>query len=311
MRSPTFESHFPVRLAGCIASRVLRGATTGRVAALFDSSFYVETAAGLICIGNAALEPGPLTLVTDAPAATKWAASGLSRDAMVRIDRQAIVAGNRHRYALTDTIEWSPAPISGALNPDRIESGIRMFRRIAAGRIPAEGLGQFLRSDFRPRCDDFVCRAAAGPVTALRHWLNSACREPDNRAMQGLRRVHPLIGLGPGLTPSGDDLIGGVMVALHSLREAAICRRLWSSVRDDAAQASNAISLSHLSAAAEGKGGAALHRTLAAIVRADAESMRDGVSGIGRMGHTSGWDAAAGAIMAFDCWLAGRLSVRN
>lgn len=293
-------------MTGCIASRVLRGATTGRIAALFDSSFYVETEAGLICIGNAALEPGPLNLVTNAPATTTWAANGLSRDAMVRIDHQTITVGNRHRYALTDAIEWSPAPIAGALDPDRIDSGIRMFRRIAANRVPANGLGQFLSPDFHPRCDDFVCRAAADPVAALRIWLKSACRTPDNLDIQGLRRIHPLVGLGPGLTPSGDDLIGGVMIALHNLRATAICRSLWSSVQDCTAQASNAISLSHLSAAAEGKGGAALHRTLAAVVHADAESLRNGVSGIDRMGHTSGWDAAAGAIIAFDCWLAAR-----
>ena len=306
MASSLTPFDFPIRLAGCVASEVLARATEGRVAAVFDASFYVDTNAGLICIGSAALEPGPLTLVTDAPATTKWPASGVARDATVHIGARAVTIGNRYRYALRDVAAWRPDRISGAPDPARIETGLRTFRRIAANRVPTDGLGRFLLPDFRPARTDIVCRAAAGPIVALRHWLKSACSDSDEASIEDLGRILPLIGLGPGLTPSGDDVLGGVMIALHALQEPAMCRQLWSATREAATKSGNAISLAHLSAAASGQGGAAVHRALAAIMSVDVETMRDAVSGIDRTGHTSGWDAMTGAVIALDGWRAAR-----
>ena len=308
MASPLTPFAFPVRFAGCIASEVLARATDGRVAAVFDSSFYVETNAGLFCIGSAALEPGPLTLVTDAPAATKWPVSGVTRDATAHIGPRTVTIGNRYRYALSDAAAWAPDRISGAPNAARIEAGLRTFRRFAADKVPADGLGRFLLPDFRPARTDIVCRTAADAIVMLRHWLISACRGPDKAGMAELEQVRPLIGLGPGLTPSGDDVLGGAMIALHALQESAMCRHLWSAVREAAAQSCNAISFVHLAAAAAGQGGAAVHRALAAIMSADVERMGAAVSGIGRIGHTSGWDAMTGAVIALDGWRAARQS---
>ena len=308
MASPLTPFDFPVRFAGGVASEVLARATDGRVAAVFDSSFYVETKNGLFCIGSAALEPGPLTLVTDAPAATKWPTSGVTRNATAHIGPRTVTIGNRYRYALSDAAAWAPDRISGAPDPAKIETGLQTFRRTAADKVPAGGLGRFLLPDFRPARADIVSWAAADPIVALRHWVISACRAPEKANAEDLGPVRPLIGLGPGLTPSGDDILGGVMIALHALQEAAMCRQLWSAVREAATQSGNAISLAHLAAAADGQGGAAVHRALAAIMQADVARMPDAVSGIDRIGHTSGWDAMTGAVIALDGWRAARHS---
>ncbi len=57
----------PIRLAGSVASGILNNVRRGRVAALFDSSFYIETEHGFVCVGNQNLAPCPLNLVTTAP----------------------------------------------------------------------------------------------------------------------------------------------------------------------------------------------------------------------------------------------------
>ena len=306
MLRPPEEIHISVRTIGRPAADVVRRAIGGRVAAVFDSSFYVETDAGLVCIGSAALEPGPLTLVTDAPATTKWTASGISCDLPAHIGRHSIDVGNRYRYGLTGASEWSPAAAPGDPDPARIVSGLRLLRRIAADHAPSEGLGRFLRPGFRPGGDNAVGRAALDPVRALRRWLTAACRAPSAPDLATFERVRPLIGLGPGLTPSGDDMIGGVMIALHALRETAICHDLWTAMHQTAVRSGNAISLAHLRAAAEGQGAAALHHGLAAIMQADVTRTRDAVAELDRIGHTSGWDALAGVVMALDGWPAAR-----
>lgn len=55
----------------------------------------------------------------------------------------------------------------------------------------------------------------AAPAAALRAGLTAGDRDGTGRA------VHALLGLGPGLTPSGDDLVAGALVTARGLGTAA------------------------------------------------------------------------------------------
>lgn len=46
------------------------------------------------------------------------------------------------------------------------------------------------------------------------------------------RRLPHLVGLGPGLTPSGDDFLFSVMFTLHALGHGAVAERLWDCAPD-------------------------------------------------------------------------------
>jgi len=302
MDSHAGRFRFPVRLAGCIASRILNDAADGRVAAVFRSSFYVETDAGFICIGNETLEPSPLNLITMAPAGTDWSASGLRRDAKISLSEKAIGVGNRFSFPWCDATNWSPQPVSKSWKPSDLECGLKVFRQVAMDHLPDEGLGRFLIPGVHPAVDEAVFRAAQTPVAEAHRWLAAAMRNPE-KAAQDLDWVHPLIGLGPGLTPSGDDFIGGVMIALHGLDETGICVKLWALARRCAEIAGNPISYAHLSAASQGQGNAAVHRALAAIMEGRSEVIQNTLTGIDNIGHTSGWDAIAGVVTTFDAWL--------
>jgi len=302
MHNRTDQLDFPVQLSGCIASRTLKESTNGRVAAVFRSSFYVETDAGFVCIGNESLEPSPLSLVTKAPAGTDWSASGLRRNAKIHLSREAISVGNRFLFLLCGAVGWSPAPIPKSWNIIDLERGLNSFRDASLSHLPEEGLGRFLMPGFSPEADEAVSRTAQIPIAKAQRWLVAAMWCP-NKGGQDLRWVYPLIGLGPGLTPSGDDFIGGVMIALHSLGEAGACERLWVQAHRCAKQASNPISRVHLCAASQGQAGAGVHRALAAIMEGQEQAICESLAGIGRIGHTSGWDAMAGVVITFDAWL--------
>ncbi|GMQ75196.1 MAG: hypothetical protein BMS9Abin01_0441 [Gammaproteobacteria bacterium] len=306
MHSPADSFRFPVQLSGIAASRTLRDSSDGRVAALFESSFYVNTRAGLVCVGNESLAPSPLTLVTTAPAGTHWPASGLRLNAGVSISARTIGVGNRFVFPLSEATEWSPDPVPDAWQPLDLERGVRAFREAAVGRVPTEGLGSFLIPGQRFARQRRVCRIAETPVAALRRCLVTAFREPDKSAMPELQWLHPLVGLGPGLTPSGDDFIGGMMIALHGLCETDLCRHVWKSVRGYVEEAGNPISGAHLEAASEGQGSAGIHRALAAILGGCPQATRDSLADIERIGHVSGWDTMAGVIVTLDAWLEAR-----
>mgnify|MGYP002278934842 FL=1 len=154
--------------------------------------------------------------------------------------------------------------------------------------------------------DDMTGVHAKTPIATARLSLRDALRMGNDEAADW-NWSHGLIGLGPGLTPSGDDFLGAVMLALHALGR----RDLGDSLRADllpcAPQATNTISLSHLRAASRGYGAAALHDALAAVVTGDESAIIDAATRLGGIGHTSGWDALAGAVCTLDAWAQARL----
>ena len=112
-----------------------------------------------------------------------------------------------------------------------------------------------------------------------------------------------LVGLGHGLTPSGDDFLGGAMIALHAIGKKEVCSYLWSKIDGYAAVSTNSISLAHLREASEGMGSAWIHRALSAIASGDVHAMDEVIAEIGCIGYSSGWDIFCGSIAVLDSWL--------
>ncbi len=305
MHSCTDQLEIPVQLSGCAASKILKDATDGRVAAVFRSSFYVETDAGFFCIGNENLEPSPISLVTTAPVSTDWSASGLKYNAPIHISGEVIRVGSRFSFLLSDAARWLPSSVPNPWCAINLERGLNAFREASLLHLPEEGLGSFLIPGHSSSENELISATAQAPIADAIRWLVSAmrCRDKGERV---LNWVHQLVGLGPGLTPSGDDFIGGVMIALHSVDEPGIGRQLWELACPHAREAGNPISLALLSAASQGQGSAGVHNAVAAIMEGREQGVRDSLAGIDRIGHTSGWDTMAGVAIAFDAWLQAR-----
>ena len=246
-QSERFE--FAVRQRGCVASRILRDGAAGRVAAAFDSSFYVEMEEGLACIGNAGLGSGPLNLITTAPEGTNWVSSGLRSNAKINISGDVMRVGERFAFPLRGAVEWRPDPLSVTWSAETSRHGLAAFREASAGRIPLEGLGGFIQTEAGPFDEQFASSIAKSSIGGLRAWLVSSFHEPEGGTEEVRQWIEPLIGMGPGLTPSGDDFLAGMMVALHGLGASKISRRLWTPVRQYAVEAGNPVSLAHLDAA--------------------------------------------------------------
>jgi len=140
-------------------------------------------------------------------------------------------------------------------------------------KVPEEGLGCLLLGQYNA-----LATYAQPALDALDEWLRHALAVPDDAA--------GLIGLGPGLTPSGDDYLGGMLVALRALGRDAQAEALWRWLEPRLAAGTSAISAAHLAAAAAGEAHEIVHEVLADPRQAQ---KLDGI------GHCSGWDAFAGA----------------
>ena len=144
--------------------------------------------------------------------------------------------------------------------------------------------------------DDPLLGLARTPICNVAAWLSVALAHKSGPKSAPLpSSIKDLIGLGPGLTPSGDDFIGGLMVALHYLGFAEIAAAIAGSVLPIASRDTNAISAQLLRCAAQGQAASTLFDVLDAILTGD--SLEAGLDAINAIGHTSGWDSLAGAAL--------------
>ncbi len=176
--------------------------------------------------------------------------------------------------------------------------GAAALRATLAALGEPDGLARLFVADAPPPANllaDVLTRAAPR-VDALA----AACR--TDRPADAIEPAVALLGLGPGLTPAGDDFVGGVLFARRWLATAGVAdARGWhdtaARVRAAARERTHPISAALLGDLSRGESHAALHDVVARLAGGG-----DGAAAaraLTRIGHSSGWDILAGALCGF------------
>ena len=159
----------------------------------------------------------------------------------------------------------------------------------------------------RPRAGD--AQVALLSRTVDRRGLCLARATRHLRVHEAARAVESLIGCGPGLTPSGDDLIVGFLAGLWSTAgddpEQHAFRRALCAAVAAAARATGDISRAYLTHATRGRFAEPL-ATLAARIGDGApvgEIERLTAAAL-RVGHSSGRDGVLGLLLGLSAWSA-------
>lgn len=168
--------------------------------------------------------------------------------------------------SVQDAALWQPPPPTSSIDLDALRSAAR-------NRVPAEGFGGLILGEHNA-----LSGHAQPALDALERWLVGNALGSD---------AEQLIGLGPGLTPSGDDYLGGMLVALRLSGRGVQADGLWRWLEARLAKRTSAISAAHLAAAAAGEAHEALHEVLNGSLD---------LTKLDEVGHSSGWDALAGAV---------------
>lgn len=283
-----------------MARRVLAVARAGRIAAVFEHSLYIDIADRWVCLAADA-GIGPLT-ATVWPAIPRPFRDAIRAGDQMDVTETGIRIGARWLFTLARAKTWYP-PLPSGWTRDSLARGLRGMEAIARRRRPREGLGAFVEGVELTGPGPREAMVAATPVAQLRDWLVGAfAGDADPYGPQS--SVGSLIGLGPGLTPSGDDFLAGVMIAAHALRRQKVAAHLHRVIAPLASRATNPISGAHLAAAAEGAGSAKLHAVLDHVLAGDLTRLPAGLAEIDTIGHSSGWDAFAGSVVTLRAWLA-------
>jgi len=247
---------YRVEVAGRFAHAALSSGE-GEVCAVFRRSFYLRVQDKYVCIGDASLGRGPLNALV--------------------AEFQAPEMGQRISVSLDTASAWAPRPMNGAARPN-----IGALRASLDGHVPQDGFGCTILG-----VENALSVHAQPALEALERWLAGHALGAD---------VEQLIGLGPGLTPSGDDYLGGVLISLRWLGRGAHADSLWRWLEPRLAARTSAISAAHLAAAAAGEGHEALHEVLENLAAWETPSLTASLGRLDAIGHSSGWDALAGVV---------------
>lgn len=260
----------PVQELGWKAHAAL-GRTSGvaRVLAALSESIYLTAGDTIVWLGRSDAPLHPRAMLAREP----LAASG---------DVVTIDGGAARRWAPPTTTGSASSLVAGART---------LVRRIGDLGTP-DGFGALLAGATPP----FPLDGAAPRADALRR----ACASDDPRA--AVEAATALLGLGPGLTPSGDDYVGGAFFARAQLARLGACDgRAWAGAAAEvltrAGARTHPISVALLGDMLEGHGHAPLHELGSALAEgADLDVARDAARRLARIGHSSGWDMLAGFV---------------
>lgn len=295
--------HHRISRIGQSAARILARPQRGKVTAVFDRSIYCALDKEYVCIGVESLGICPLNVVTSVPEGRAWASLNFRAGMPVEIDHNHLRIGGNFSLKLNMAPIWWP-PAHADLHYQELQKGLAALEEEAAGRIPMDGLGRLMApisasTTLPDKYLDFADQA----LNVLKDWLKKALCDPPGNQDPDIGAWQDLLGLGPGLTPSGDDLIGGMMLALHRLGQVSVLRSLSSAVALVMDDRTNPISAAHLKAAMEGMGSETVHLVMDSILSNDRTSFPAALARIEKVGHTSGWDTLTGVVVVFRLWL--------
>ncbi|OIQ11098.1 hypothetical protein MOOTH_19700 [Moorella thermoacetica] len=282
---------------GIGAWATLEGVTSTEVISLSKRSLYCRAPAGLVCVGSQSIGRGPINVL-------------LSEHEWNALYKRILVG---------EHLAFSIGPTSG------IDTVLLMRRCIYAVRIDSP-------CDFglKPVSLDFLWSLlftyGKGPMLCAFNGRASSASDPIDkvviqRGKQGIDllriswnrdewqfiadvAVKTLLGLGPGLTPSGDDLLVGYMSGLDlistiSSRAREIKKMMQSNVLSSLAR-TNEISQTHFRWACRGYYMEPLTALLKAIAGGDPEAVGNNMKELLARGASSGTDTAIGLLLALE-----------
>ncbi|MEW6670332.1 MAG: DUF2877 domain-containing protein [Thermodesulfobacteriota bacterium] len=299
-------------MAGNYANRALKSGCSWKVLAVFRQGFYCQSSFGeLIFVGSHSIRPGPLNVMCRMPGPVNWVAAGLTNHAVVQSEREAIRIDNRFEFTLSNIQCWQPEDISNKWNINVVAERINILSEETDRRELADGLGSFVRTSFntpfRPETlPSSLMKMAWKSAARIQEWLNAEFSGKPTRISDIQNEIRTLIGLGPGLTPAGDDFLGGILITLSSLGRGDLAKKMAGGVLSMARLRTGKISFAHLFCAAGGQGHEILHHAIAALSVKRKTGLKVILRELDAVGHTSGWDALAGVALVLKALLAAK-----
>jgi len=287
-KTPDPDGIIPILRSGILAREFCQRDARAEVAAVFDRSFCLRAGDRFICVGAPVIGNGPLTLIADS--SCRLTNLGLYPGRSAFISDQCIAIGDSIAFTLDRCEPWRPPPWPAPPSPARLTDICAALVSAAAVEAPGTGFGEIFRLPARTTHWTALTSLAHGPIARFESWLSDALIT-DRAPAIAAAPIQGLIGLGPGLTPSGDDFLMGALAVLDALAERKIHAALARAFADISPTSTSPLSHCFLSAATAGHIGEHLHGAVAWIMSGNRDAA---IATVRNIGHSSGWDMLAG-----------------
>jgi hypothetical protein len=179
------------------------------VASVHERAVNVRLDSGdLLCVAATELPLAPNGVAVEMDPAARFGDFGIRAGQRAWLAPEALqVTGAGLDVCFTGARRWEPRPRLGRVCPGDLARRTSEARSIAIAEAPAASLMPLLWAGDRHAAPGEPARSAAGPAVAVRR----AATAGDAAGVGAAARE--LAGLGPGLTPSGDDFLAGFAAA--------------------------------------------------------------------------------------------------
>ena len=301
MLTHAFIDTIIVKSWGSVAAEALRAASSAHAMTVFQHSCYLQTNQGAwVCLLTDGQPAGPLNMLCQLPENFDWR-QHIRINSAIQVLAKGLETEQGY-YFTTEQAEIWQAHLFHPPDPDALTDGLTQLARslVDANANTLPGLGVIsawlLNGALYEPLDEFApleLKHAWPGVVDLYDWLRQGA--PDHWQLPA--SVIRLLGLGPGLTPSGDDLLAGLLIALHALGQDSAAKHLAAGLLRFAPARTHPVSLAHLCCAATGQGSEPLHRLLNALCSGGL-GLPAALAELADLGYSSGWDALAGVTLA-------------
>jgi hypothetical protein len=295
-RNVAAPAAIPIARSGIVARDICRRGGRAAIAAVFERCFYLRCGDMFVCVAEPDIGNGPLTLIADTARSLHLRDLGLHAGQPAVIDDRGITIGNTVRLAIERGALWHPPPWPVVPPAEALINHSAGLARRAAVEAPAEGLAPIVFRTSEPiGGGKAFARAAATRVAWFERWLSDLLERDHAAAATLPEPVRGLIGLGPGLTPSGDDFLVGAVALLDALAQREPHDAMARALTAAPPVLTSALSRCFLLTAAAGHIGEKLHGIVSSVISGNVE---EAIAASRAIGHSSGWDMLAGSASA-------------
>lgn len=207
-------------------------------------------------------------------------------------------------YDMDTALQWHPPQISRRKLIDIIEIPSRIEALFSSFDLsPARGFGHFIPDILRLAQNEPIHPepTSADPILALARplVLDTARTCLEHQPSRILQNANVLIGLGSGLTPSGDDFLGSLLFCMKTLQEPYPELNLLESppTLEPYRERTHPISFILMQDMVNGHTIAPLHQLVNGILTGkSSENVGESITELMRVGHSTGWDMLAGLL---------------
>lgn len=294
---------------GARAASALRRHQRWTAVAQFERSLYLRHGDAFVCIGDPSIGDGPLNVIVEEGVMPAFAAGSLFEQAAAPHPNPFPLQGERRgRGNCATSCSLSLLMPDGTVLsaelaslwqppawPDAVHAALareRISAVLDAGRTAAPA-ASFIHA-VRPETatGDFLTRRAAEGLRRLRRAL------VPQTAPDFTTAATTLLGLGHGLTPSGDDVLSGAVIMLHALGATETATALAEAIRRHMRTLTSPLSCALLDAACDGEPNAAMFQAIEAQI--EGVAITDVIAPLATIGHASGFDILAGILLVVE-----------